>query len=175
MNKKAIAFASCLLVSMPIFSKGLVHDHLMSSKHKYFVKNAKNMSDFSGLWAGACDAPIQRMALKITQTDKYISVTFSEDGHTDDDNLTLKFPNNHVVSNVVSSENGVEHSLSSAFWTGGNSIDFSFYNMTNESSGHTTFSSRSSFEFSLELDKEKLRFIIDQYPDDIVCVLDKQG
>lgn len=173
MMKKAVAVASCLLVSIPVFSKGFVQEHLTKSKQQYFVKDAKNMPDFSGFWVGPCDAPLQKLALKITHTDKYIILAFSEDGQTDEE--ALKFPVNQVKSKVVSSIDGTEHSLSSAFWSGGNDIDLSFYSMGNGASDHTTFSFSSSYEVSLELDHGKLKFIIDQYPEDIVCVLDKQG
>lgn len=58
---------------------------------------------------------------------------------------------------------------------GGNSINLSFYSMGNGAADHTAFSFSSSYEVSLELDNGKLQFTVDQYPEDIVCVLEKQG
>ncbi|KTD03709.1 hypothetical protein Lgee_0522 [Legionella geestiana] len=167
--KKAIAAVSCLLVSMAVFSKGFVLEHLTKSKQQYFVKEAKNMPDFTGFWVGPCNILQEKLALNIVQTDKNI-ILADEDGED-----ALKFPISQVKSKVVSSIDGTQHSLSSAFYTGGNSIDLFFYSMGNGASDHTTFSFSSSYEVSLELDNGKLKFIVDQYPEDIVCVLDKQG
>ncbi|MGQ3892711.1 hypothetical protein [Legionella sp. CNM-4043-24] len=178
MNKKAVVVASCLLASMPVFSKGFFNEHVMKSNHYSLKKNLENELDFSGIWVGKCDEFQDKLTLNIVQNDKYIVFkTLATDDNTGNENEdALKFPFNNVKSKNISSPNSSEHTLSSALPSGPNRMDFSYYSMGMEAADQSTSSYRTSFEFSLVLKKNgKLEFIVDQYPEDIVCVLDKQG
>jgi hypothetical protein len=174
MNKKAVVVASCLLASMPIFSKGLIKEKLMKSKHQSFVENSNNSTEFSGVWIGPCNMVQDTLALKITQTDKYIILSGAGSDNMTEDGL--KFPFNRVKSKIASSSNGTKHSLSSALWSGPSSIDLSFYEIAIGASDHTTNSSTTSWEVTLTLKKNgQLKFSADNIPEDLVCILDKQG
>ncbi|WP_367606079.1 hypothetical protein [Legionella sp. W05-934-2] len=172
MNKKAALLTSFLLVSMPIYAKGFLKDRLMKSKHQTFVENSNNPHDFSGLWVGTCDKPLEKLALKITQTDKNIILADAESTNKNEE--SLKFPINQVKSKIVSTLHGAEHSLSSALWVGQGRIDLSFYSIERVTEDHTIYSFVTNYEVRLDLENDKLKFIIDNYPDNIVCILDKQ-
>jgi hypothetical protein len=170
MNKKAVVVASCFLVSMPIFAKGLLQDYLMKTKRYSAVKNSENYGDFSGLWVGQCSKPLENLTLNIVQGDKYITIKIpstAEEG--------FKFPLDQVKSKNVSTSNGSEYSLSTAVSIGMNRLELSSYTIGMGSSDNSTSSFLTSMEFSLVLENHKLQFIVDNYPDEIVCVLDKQG
>lgn len=80
-----------------------------------------------------------------------------------------------MKSKSISSPNSTEHTLSSALPSGPNSLDLSYYSIGMGTADHSTSSYQTSVEFSLVLENGKLKFIIDHYPEDLVCVLDKQG
>ncbi|MDP1604635.1 MAG: hypothetical protein Q8M03_15370 [Legionella sp.] len=168
MNTRVVVVASCLLLSMPVFAKGLIFKHLMKSKHQTIVKNLKP-SDFSGVWVGPCME--EQLALKIIQTDKNIILGDPEET----DEYFLKFPIDQVKSRVVSSLHSTEHSLSTTFWRGPDEVSLSYFSIEEGSGDHATYGSSVVYEVTLALEDGKLQFIVDNMPEDIVCVLDKQS
>lgn len=177
MNKKAFVLATSLMVSMPIFAKGLINEHLMKSNNHTLVKQANNLSDFSGVWVGQCGKLQEKLTLKIAQNEKNITIAIpdpdQQTGNITEDNL--KFPINHVKSKSVSSHDSSEHSLSSAFTIDDNTISFSYHSVGFENSDNTRGSFSEDMNFLLTLENNKLILIDSQGQEDFVCVFDKQG
>ncbi|WP_367608141.1 hypothetical protein [Legionella sp. W05-934-2] len=172
MIKKGVILVSCLLASMPIFSNEPFKGLQLKSNHKSYLKSSK--IDFSGIWSGKCNDEQQTTTMKITQDDKHISfASLTEDGENFGE--PLYFPLSEVKSKSKSTFDGTENSLSAALWSSPNSLALYYFNISLGSSDHSTSTLTTNFDFEIELDNGKLNFIIDNYPENIVCVFNKQG